>query len=91
MKFKVVGICDSAALSVVPKESVRFDLDGCAKILESEGYDVENLGVMVITTRGGREITMFKNGRLMIHPVEDKEEAADIANRFYEAIERAKE
>lgn len=91
MQFKVVRICESDALSVIPKESVRFDIDRSAEILEGEGYEVDNAGVMLIAKKEGMEITVYRNGRLMIHPIEDRERAAEIAEAFYSTIEEGRE
>ena len=91
MRFKIVGICSVEALSAIPKEPVRFDLDRAAEIIEEAGHDLENLSVMVTIQYDGREVTIYRNGRITIYPAESKEMAADIAGKFYDMIERAKE
>jgi TATA-box binding protein (TBP) (component of TFIID and TFIIIB) len=91
MKFKIVGICSVEALSAIPKEPVRFDLDRASEILEVAGHDLENLSVMVTIQYDGREVTIYRNGRITIYPAESKEIAADIAERFYDMIEKARE
>ncbi len=91
MKFKVMKICDSEAVSAVPQEPVRFDLQRCQDILESEGCEVENAAVMLTVSWGEIEITQYRNGRLMIHPVREKERAREIAEKFYSLVESAAE
>lgn len=91
MKFKIVGICSVEALSAIPKEPVRFDLDRASEILEAEGHVLENLSVMVTIQFDGREVTIYQNGRISIYPAESEEIAADIAKRFYDKIEKARE
>lgn len=91
MKFKIVGICSVEALSAIPKEPIRFDLDRASEMLEAAGYDLENLSVMVTIQYDGREVTIYRNGRITIYPAESKEIAADIAERFYDMIEKARE
>lgn len=86
MNYKIVRICDSAALSVIPREPVRFDIERCGKILEAQGLEVDELGVMVTASLGGVEITLYPNGRLMLYPASDKKEAARIADQFYSLI-----
>lgn len=86
MNYKVVRICDSDALSVIPKESVRFDLDRCDEVLKSNGLEVENVGVMITTSLDGVEITLYRNGRLMFHPLGDKDRAGALADRFFSII-----
>jgi TATA-box binding protein (TBP) (component of TFIID and TFIIIB) len=91
MKFKVVGICSVEALSAIPKEAVRFDLDVAADKLESAGYQVENIGVMVTITLKEREVTVYRNGRITIYPAESKEIAHEIAATIYEIIDDARD
>lgn len=91
MKFKIMKICDSEAMSAVPQETVRFDLNRSEEILESEGYEVENAAVMLIASSGDMAITQYRNGRLMIHPVREKKRARSIADEFYSLVEKAVE
>jgi TATA-box binding protein (TBP) (component of TFIID and TFIIIB) len=91
MKFKIVGICSVEALSAIPKEPVRFDLDSASDILEADGHELENLSVMVTIQYDGREVTIYRNGRITIYPAESKEIAAEIAEKIYDMIERARE
>jgi hypothetical protein len=90
MRFKVLRVCQSKALSVVPQEVVRFDLDRAAEILDRAGYIVTHSEVLVIASKQGMEITLYTNGRLMLQPVEQRDTAAALAEDFYAKIEEAK-
>jgi ArsR family metal-binding transcriptional regulator len=90
MRFKVLRVCQSNALSVVPQEVVRFDLDKAAEVLGEAGYLVTHSDVLVIASKDGKEITLYTNGRLMMHPVEGRDAAATLADEFYARIEEAK-
>lgn len=91
MKFKVERICDSEGLSIIPLEPVRFDMEKCALLLDSNKCLIENLEVMVIAALDGVEITLYRNGRLMMHPMRDKEKARALAEKFYSIIDECRE
>jgi len=91
MKFKVVSLCKKDAMSVIPQEIVRYDLEKCAEVLRSKGFEVKDPGVMVRASRGGTETVLYKNGRMMVNPAESKEKVRAIAEEFYAMVESARE
>jgi len=91
MRFKVLRVCQSKALSVVPQEAVRFDLDKAAQVLSREGYLVTHSEVLVTASKEGKEITLYTNGRLMIQPVEERDVATEMADELYAMIEEARQ
>ncbi|MDD1773214.1 MAG: hypothetical protein LUQ14_01145 [Methanomassiliicoccales archaeon] len=91
MKFKVISLCKKDAMSVVPQEVVRYDLERCAEILRSKGFEVKDPGVMVRASRAGIETVLYKNGRMMVSPAENKETVREIAEEFYAMVESARE
>jgi TATA-box binding protein (TBP) (component of TFIID and TFIIIB) len=91
MRFKVVSLCKKDAMSAVPQEVVRYDLEKSAEVLRSKGFEVKGPGVMVRASRGGTEIALYKNGRMMINPAENEESVRAIAEEFYTIIESARE
>ncbi|MGD1061202.1 MAG: hypothetical protein ABR879_07070 [Methanomassiliicoccales archaeon] len=91
MRFKLVRVCESNALAAVPQESRRYDLAKAAKALKDVGYSVEEQSVMLIARKGKIEYTIYPNGRLLIQPASDKEEAKADAESLYSTIEPATE
>ena len=92
MRFKVLRVCQSKGFSVVPQEVVRFDLEGASDLLVKQGYEVEPSDVMVVAEiDGGLQVTLYVNGRLMIQPLESKDAASMIAEKFYNIIDSARE
>jgi ABC-type transport system substrate-binding protein len=87
VKFKVVRLCKEEAMSVVPTEAVRYDLDKAAALLREKGYEVQMQGPMVIAKAKEFEATLYTSGRLLVSRVETKEKAAEAANSVYEAVE----
>jgi hypothetical protein len=92
MRFKVLRVCQSKGFSIVPQEVVRFDLDKASVILTETGYEVSMPDVMLsVGIERGMEVVLYVNGRLMIHPLESKDAAFMIAEKFYSIIEAARE
>jgi hypothetical protein len=92
MRFKVLRVCQSKGFSVVPQEVVRFNLEGASELLMKQGYEVEPSDVMVVAEiDGGLQVTLYVNGRLMIQPLESKDAASMIAEKFYAIIDSARE
>ena len=91
IRFKVVDLCKKDAMSVVPQDIIRYDLERCVEILRSKGFEVKGPGVMIRASRNGTEMTLYKNGRMMMTPAENKEKVRDLAQNFYALIETARE
>lgn len=91
VRFKVVDLCKKDAMSVVPQDVIRYDLERCAEILRSEGFEVKGPGVMVRASRDGTEMTLYKNGRMMMTPAENKEKVRKMAEDLYALMEAALE
>jgi ArsR family metal-binding transcriptional regulator len=90
VKFKVVRLCKQDAMSVVPTEVLRFDLEKAAEILKTNGYEATMQGPMLIAKKD-IELTLYASGRMLLSKVESKEKAVEMANRVYAAVEGAVE
>jgi hypothetical protein len=85
MRFKVVRICGSEANTVIPEERIVFDLKRSMTILQQTGYVVSEREVMLLATRDGVEVSVYRTGRMVIHPAE-KEKAREMADTFYRIL-----
>lgn len=86
MDFLAVKPCRYDAFEAVPKGKVSLDLEDCETRLKENGYEVlENPGVMLVVKKG-IEITVYPRGRLLIHPVKDRDEALRHARELYAAL-----
>jgi hypothetical protein len=83
MKFRIIRICKSEAMSAVPQTPIRFDLVRSSASLRDHGYDVEENPVMSIAKKDGVEVTMYMNGRLLVAPATNKEAVRELAELFY--------
>jgi TATA-box binding protein (TBP) (component of TFIID and TFIIIB) len=86
MEFLAVKPCKYDAYEAVPKGKVSLDLDDCESKLRRNGYEVlTNPGVMLVV-RKGVEVTVYPHGRLLIHPVKERDEALRLARELYDAL-----
>lgn len=86
MEFLAVKPCRFDAYEAVPKGRVSLDLDECERTLAPKGYEVlSNAGVMLVL-RKEVEITVYPHGRLLLHPVKDRDAALRIAGQLYSAL-----
>lgn len=91
VNFKIIGICKQEALSIVPTEDVRYDLERMTELLSQAGHDVNDQGLMVTVSSNGHTVTIYTNGRMLITGVSTKEEAAQIATSLYDTAEPSRE
>lgn len=87
VKFKVVRLCKDEAVSVVPTQMLRYDLDKAAQLLKDKGYEVVSQGLMVIAKGPGHEVTIYSSGRMLLSGVKDKEKAGGVAEEIYAMVE----
>jgi len=86
LEFVAVRPCRFDAYEAVPKNKVSLDLDECERRLRSAGYAiVSNAGVMLVA-RKDSEVTVYPHGRLLMHPVKDRDEAERVAKAVYSAL-----
>jgi hypothetical protein len=88
MRFKVVRICGSEANTVLPEERISFDLELSASLLRDRGFAVSDRREMLLATRDGVEVSVYRTGRLVIHPAE-KERARAMADELYALLARS--
>jgi hypothetical protein len=88
VRFKVVRICGSIANTVLPEERIKFDLKGSIPILQDLGFTVLDREVMLLATKDGIEVSIYRTGRMVIHPAE-KEKAREMADELYCLLARS--
>ncbi len=86
LEFLAVKPCKYDAFEVVPKQKVSLDLDDTEETLSKNGYQILSNPRVMLVIRKGVEITVYPRGRLLIHPVRDRDEAERIAKELYSAL-----
>lgn len=70
----------------MPKGRVTLDLDECERLLRENGYEIlDSPGVMLVV-RKEVELTLYPHGRILMHPVKDREAAHRYASKLYNAV-----
>ena len=86
MELLTIKPCKADAFEVVPKGELTLDLKECERLLLEGGYEiVSNPGVMLVI-RGEAEMTLYRHGRILIHPVESATDAKRLAQELYTAL-----
>ena len=86
LEFLAVKPCKYDAYEAVPKRRVSLDLDECERVLEEKGYEILSNPKVMLVVRKGHEITIYPRGRLLMHPVKDRDEAEKLARELYKAL-----
>ena len=86
LEFLAVKPCKYDAYEAVPKGKVFLDLDQVERQLVASGYEVLSNPKVMLVVKKGVEITIYPRGRLLIHPVSQREEAESIAKELFKAL-----
>lgn len=86
MEFLAVKPCRFDAYEAVPKARLSLDLDECERVLSGKGYEVVSNAKVMLVLRKGIELTLYPHGRLLLHPVADREAALRAARELYAAL-----
>ena len=87
MELLTIKPCRADAVEIVPKGELALDLEECERLLREGRYEiVSNPGVMLVI-RGEVEMTLYRHGRILVHPVESAADAKRLAQELYAALE----
>lgn len=88
MEFLAVKPCKHDAYEAIPKGKVNIDIDESERTLSSKGYEILSNPKVMLVVRKGVEISIYPKGRLLMHPVSDRDEAERIAKALYKDLGR---
>ena len=88
LEFLAVKPCKYDAYEAVPKRKISLDLDECERVLTNKGYEILSNPRVMLVVKKGVEITIYPHGRLLMHPVNGKEEAELVARELFAALGR---
>ncbi|OGS41659.1 MAG: hypothetical protein A3K67_04815 [Euryarchaeota archaeon RBG_16_62_10] len=86
MEFLTVKPCKYDAYEVVPKSNLSLDLEECERLLTEAGYEVLTNPKVLLVVKKDVEITLYPRGRLLMHPVKERDEAERRAVDLYKAL-----
>jgi len=88
LEFLAVKPCKREAYEAIPKGKVSLDLDETERVLSAEGYEILSNPKVMLVVKKGVEISIYPRGRLLMHPVSNREDAERIAKSLYHALGR---
>lgn len=86
MQFLAVKPCKYDAYEAVPKGKVSLDLDEVERVLTRNGYEILSNPKVMLVVKKGVEISIYPRGRLLMHPVREKDTAENLARELYSAL-----
>lgn len=86
MRFTVTRLCGGKALMASSRESVDIDLDRAAEILKEIGSIKQKDDMILVMDWNDMELTVYPQGKVMFHPLSDKDLAVRYATEILEKI-----
>jgi hypothetical protein len=83
MDFRLIRLCKGDGYSIVPQEIVDYDLPGSADGLRAAGFEVLRSDILLVAQRQAFKFTVYRNGRMLIEPAPEKEEARKAARELF--------
>jgi len=82
MRYSVTRLCGGKALMVSPREQFSVDMDKAAAVLSDIGKISGGDDMMIIFTWKEMEVTVYSQGKIMFHPLDDRNAAISHANEI---------
>lgn len=87
MKFTTARLCGGKALMAISADELDLDMDAATKKFESDGCEMITHDDMMITFRwNGMETTLYRQGKVMFFPLEDKQLCIKYATEILESL-----
>ena len=88
MKFSVTRLCGGKARMAASTEMMDIDLDRAAETLSADGFTKKKNedGLMLILEWKDMEVTLYPQGKVMFHPLSEKELAIEYATMILEKV-----
>ncbi|MBQ8372960.1 MAG: hypothetical protein IJX35_01415 [Candidatus Methanomethylophilaceae archaeon] len=87
MKFTTARLCGGKALMAISADELDIDMDAAAEKVISEGFPISTKDDMMITFQwNGMETTLYKQGKVMFFPLEDKQLCIKYATQILESL-----
>lgn len=80
--FLSVRPCGRDLFELIPKGKVRIDLRKASDALRRSGYEILEVSEMAITAKGKHDLSLFPNGKMIVHPVRSNEDAEELGKRI---------
>jgi len=88
MKFAVTRLCGGKALMAASSDAMDIDMEKASKILTEDGFTLKKNedGLMLILEWKDMEVTLYPQGKVMFHPLADRDLAVEYAAMILEKV-----
>ena len=87
MKFTTARLCGGKALMAISADEMQIDIESAAEDLRSQGLDISNEDEMMCVFQwNGMETTLYRQGKVMFFPLEDKQLCIRYASEILESL-----
>jgi len=82
MRYSVTRLCGGKALMAAPREPLNIEMSDAAAIL-SRTCEIKSCDdMMLVMSWKGMEVTLYTQGKVMFHPLDDRNAAIAYANEI---------
>jgi len=86
VEYKLVRLCQDDSMCVMPSRPIKIDVPAAASRLNGAGHRAEAKSIMLAATVNGRELTLYRTGRMVMKGVKSKDEARELADLVYGVV-----
>ncbi len=87
MRFTTARLCGGRSLMAISADPMDIDLSKAAETLSSRGLDItQQDDMMVVFQWNGMEVTLYRQGKVMYFPLEDKALCIRYATELLESL-----
>ena len=86
MRYSITQLCGGKALMVTPRETLTVDMKKAFTVLSGMGEIKSHDDLMVLMKWKGMEVTLYPQGKVMFHPLDDKNAVIVYANEILGAL-----
>jgi len=87
LKFTTARLCGGKALMAISADEMQIDIGDAAERLRSQGLEVSTEDEMMCVFQwNGMETTLYRQGKIMFFPLEDKQLCVKYASEILESL-----
>ena len=86
MRFTVTTLCGGKAQMAASREYMDLDMEKAREVMSSMGPIKSFDEMMMVSEWNGMEVTIYPQGKVMFHPLTEKNKAVQYATEILEKI-----
>ncbi len=87
MRFVITRLCGGKALMLASRDVLDLDMNISRKTLATRGEIITDDEMMLVSKWGEMEVTLYPQGKIMFHPLADKDKAVELATELLNEIQ----